>query len=45
MTFPKMFSCPSMNYKEYKVNFEVNVIVLLSAGFKITKNIPIILVR
>lgn len=45
MIFPKYFSCPNFNYKEFSVNFEVNFIVILMDGFKITQNFPFYLVR
>ena len=45
MIFPKYFSCPNFNYKEYAVNFEVNFILILVDGFKITQNFPFYLVR
>lgn len=45
MIFPKYFSCPNFNYKEYAVNFEVNFIVILVDGFKITQNFPFYLIR
>eukprot|EP01016_Furgasonia_blochmanni_P037458 TRINITY_DN4417_c0_g1_i6.p1 TRINITY_DN4417_c0_g1~~TRINITY_DN4417_c0_g1_i6.p1 ORF type:complete len:314 (-),score=77.31 TRINITY_DN4417_c0_g1_i6:308-1249(-) len=45
MTLPKYFSCPSVHHKEYRVDFEVNVILILTEGFKITKNVPITIIR
>lgn len=45
MIFPKYFSCPNFNYKEYSVNFEINFIMILVDGFKITQNFPFYLIR
>ncbi len=45
MIFPKYFSCPNFNFKEYGVNFEVNFIMILVDGFKITQNFPFYLIR
>lgn len=45
MIFPKYFSCPNFNYKEYAVNFEINFIMILIDGFKITQNFQFYLIR
>ncbi|EGR27910.1 vacuolar sorting protein-associated protein, putative [Ichthyophthirius multifiliis] len=45
MMFPKYFSCPNFTWREYTVEFEVNFIVILLDGFKITLNYPIKLIR
>lgn len=45
MIFPKFFSCPNFSYKDYSVNFEVNFIVILADGFKITQHFPFYLIR
>jgi hypothetical protein len=45
MMFPKYFSCPNFNYKDYTVEFEVNFIIILLDAFKITLNYPIKLIR
>ena len=45
MIFPKYFSCPNFSYKEYSVDFEINFIMILFDGFKITINIPINILR
>ncbi len=45
MMFPKYFSCPNFTWREYTVEFEVNFIVILLDGFKITLNYPIKIIR
>ena len=41
MIFPKTFSCASLNTPKFKVNFEINVMVVLVNGIIITDNFPI----
>ena len=45
MVLPRFYSCPSFSYKEFTVNFELNLIFLFSGGFKITQNFPLFLFR
>lgn len=45
MTFPRQFSCPTILYKRYRIEFEVNVSVLFVDGFLVNKNIPIRVIR
>jgi len=45
MIFPRLFTCPTLASKNFKVEFEINVVVLLQDGYLITENFPIRLVR
>lgn len=45
MLFPKYHSCPSVNYKGYKIDFEVNLNVVFKGGFKVGINQPIKILR
>jgi len=45
MVFPRMFTCPSVAAKTFKVEFEVNLVVMLSDNHVITEGFPIKLVR
>ncbi|EQC29143.1 hypothetical protein SDRG_13016 [Saprolegnia diclina VS20] len=45
MIFPRLFTCPSMLTPGFKVQFEVNVVVLFEDGYMITENFPIHLYR
>ena len=45
MIFPRYFSCPSVKYLEYRVDFEVNLLIIFRDGFKVTVNLPIKIVR
>lgn len=45
MVFPRLFTCCTMAAKTFKIEFEVNLVVMLSDGHLVTKNFPIKLVR
>ena len=45
MIFPRLFTCPTIAAKNFKVEFEVNVVIHLTDGHLITENFPIRLVR
>lgn len=45
MMFPRHFTSPTFAYKEFSLEFQVNFIIILEAGYKITHNIPIKLYR
>ena len=45
MVFPRLFSCTTLITSQYKIEFEINVIVVFTSGFIITENFPIILSR
>ncbi len=45
MIFPRLFTCPTVDTPNFKVEFEVNVVVLFVDGYLITENFPIVLYR
>ena len=53
MLFPKYFSCPNFKFREFEgiilltqiVDFEVNLLMILYDGFKVTLNFPITIIR
>eukprot|EP00128_Syssomonas_multiformis_P008760 Colp12_sorted_trinity150504_noHs@36040 len=45
MIFPRLFTCPTLTTKTFKIEFEVNLIVILQDGLVIRENFPIKLVR
>eukprot|EP01122_Echinamoeba_exundans_P017667 TRINITY_DN953_c0_g1_i2.p1 TRINITY_DN953_c0_g1~~TRINITY_DN953_c0_g1_i2.p1 ORF type:complete len:298 (-),score=56.73 TRINITY_DN953_c0_g1_i2:229-1122(-) len=45
MIFPRLFTCPSIATRTFKVDFEVNLVVMFSDGRHITEKFPIKLVR
>jgi len=45
MIFPRLFTCVTTISKEFKVEFEVNVVVLFKDSHMLTENFPIKLVR
>jgi len=45
MIFPRLFTCPTIASKNFKVEFEINVVVVLHDGYLITENFPIKLIR
>jgi hypothetical protein len=45
MVFPRLFSCPSITTKSFKLEWEVNLIVLFENGYMVTENFPITLFR
>ena len=45
MIFPRLFTCPSMAAKTFKVEFEVNLVVMFVDGHLLSQNLPIELVR
>eukprot|EP00048_Salpingoeca_helianthica_P015189 m.225540 g.225540 ORF g.225540 m.225540 type:complete len:301 (-) comp16721_c0_seq1:25-927(-) len=45
MTFPRLFTCPTLITDNFKVEFEVNVVVILQSGDMVTENFPIKLIR
>lgn len=45
MIFPRLFTCPTMITDDFKVEFEVNLIVIFADGYMITENFPIKLHR
>jgi len=45
MIFPRLFTCPTLATDNFKVEFEVNVVIVLNTGDLITENFPIKLLR
>ncbi|KYR01495.1 vacuolar protein sorting-associated protein 26 family protein [Tieghemostelium lacteum] len=45
MVFPRLFTCTTTAAKTFKIEFEVNLVVMLEDGHLITENFPIKLVR
>ena len=45
MIFPRLFTCPSLNTNNFKIEFEVNVIVVFQDDHLVTENFPIKLLR
>jgi len=45
MVFPRSFTCPTIATRTFKVEFEINLVVMLIDGHLITENFPLRLVR
>lgn len=45
MVFPRLFSCPTVLASQFKIEFEVNLIVVFGEGYMITENFPITISR
>lgn len=45
MVFPRLFSCPTVATKTFKLEWEVNLIVLFDNGYMVTENFPVTLYR
>jgi len=45
MVFPRLFTCPTLATRTFKIEFEINLVVLLQDGHLITENFPLRLVR
>lgn len=45
MFFPRLFTCPTMSSRSFKIEFEVNVVVKLADGHVIAENFPLNLCR
>eukprot|EP01104_Vermistella_antarctica_P002878 TRINITY_DN1307_c0_g1_i1.p1 TRINITY_DN1307_c0_g1~~TRINITY_DN1307_c0_g1_i1.p1 ORF type:complete len:326 (+),score=70.38 TRINITY_DN1307_c0_g1_i1:76-978(+) len=45
MVFPRLFTCPSVASGTFKIEFEVNLVVMLEDGHLISENFPIQLTR
>eukprot|EP01114_Cavostelium_apophysatum_P007248 TRINITY_DN1918_c0_g1_i3.p1 TRINITY_DN1918_c0_g1~~TRINITY_DN1918_c0_g1_i3.p1 ORF type:complete len:169 (-),score=35.50 TRINITY_DN1918_c0_g1_i3:41-547(-) len=45
MVFPRLFTCPTLATRTFKIEFEINLVVMLSDGHLITENFPLRLVR
>ena len=45
MIFPRLFSCPTIISSKFKIEFEVNLIVVFNNGYMITENFPVVILR
>ncbi|KAL1500475.1 hypothetical protein AB1Y20_013132 [Prymnesium parvum] len=45
MVFPRLFTCPTVLTRTFKVEFEVNLVILFSDGHLLTENFPLKLLR
>ncbi|PRP75088.1 hypothetical protein PROFUN_03924 [Planoprotostelium fungivorum] len=45
MVFPRLFTCPTLITKQFKIEFDVNVVILLADQHVINENFPIKLLR
>ncbi|XP_030058079.1 vacuolar protein sorting-associated protein 26C [Microcaecilia unicolor] len=45
MVFPRLFTCPTLQTTNFKIEFEVNVVVMLQDDHLITENFPLKLSR
>lgn len=45
MVFPRLFTCATVAARTFKIEFEINLVVMLDDGHLITENFPIKLVR
>ena len=45
MIFPRLFTAPTVSDRTFKVEFEVNLVVVLADGHLISENLPIVLIR
>ncbi|XP_070773089.1 vacuolar protein sorting-associated protein 26C isoform X4 [Enoplosus armatus] len=45
MVFPRLFTCPTLETTNFKVEFEVNVVIVLHDDHLITENFPLKLCR
>ncbi len=45
MVFPRLFTCPSLSTSSFKVEFEINIVVIFQDDHLVTENFPIKLTR
>lgn len=45
MTFPRLFTCPSLQTRNFKINFELNLCIIFKDDYLITENFPLQLFR
>jgi hypothetical protein len=45
MTFPRLFTCPSLQTRNFKINFELNLCIIFRDDYLITENFPLQLFR
>ncbi|CAH1994885.1 unnamed protein product [Acanthoscelides obtectus] len=45
MVFPRLFTCPTLITTNFKIEFEINIVIIFQDDHLITNNFPIVLVR
>ncbi|BFZ14327.1 hypothetical protein BsWGS_17366 [Bradybaena similaris] len=45
MVFPRLFTCPSLSTNNFKVDFEINVVIVFADDHLVTENFPLKLTR
>lgn len=45
MVFPRLFTCPTLITNNFKIEFEVKIVIILEDNHIITENIPIKIIR
>lgn len=45
MVFPRLFTCPTLSTSNFKVEFEVNIVIIFKDDHLVTENFPIKLTR
>uniref|UniRef100_A0A2C9KPS3 Down syndrome critical region protein 3 n=1 Tax=Biomphalaria glabrata TaxID=6526 RepID=A0A2C9KPS3_BIOGL len=45
MVFPRLFTCPSLSTNNFKVDFEINIVVVFVDDHLVTENFPLKLTR
>ena len=45
MIFPRLFTCPTLSTSNFKVEFEVNIVIVFQDDHLVTENFPITLTR
>ena len=45
MLFPNSYSCATYVHNDFKIEFQVNLIVIFHNGFQLTENFPIRIFR
>lgn len=45
MVFPRLFSCPTLITNNFKIEFEIKIVIVLEDNHIITENIPIKIIR
>jgi hypothetical protein len=41
MLLPKLYSCPTIVHDKFRIEFQVNIIVIFANGYQLTENFPI----
>ncbi|XP_025100327.1 Down syndrome critical region protein 3 homolog isoform X3 [Pomacea canaliculata] len=45
MVFPRLFTCPTLSTNNFKVEFEINIVIIFSDDHLVTENFPVKLTR